>query len=332
MLYITTKDKNNVNTAYKALHKDIADDGGQFLPFRLPCFSSEEIRNFRQKSFGQIIADIVNLFFCTDLSGWDVDFALGRNVAKVKALSGKVYITELWHNAGGRYTFLVESLYRKVCNTDVTSKPTLCFSIAVRIAVIFASYATFDTEGELSISQRLDYCVLGADDLTAAAAVFYAKQMGLPVNNIICVCKENSPVWEFLYRGIFQRKAVLPRAFECLVYAVLGYEGVQAFSRCKAEEGTTILSEELLEKLHSSIFVSTVGQQRIEAVTVGVYRTNRYIFTTDTAMAYGGLQDYRASTGESRGAIIMMDTSPMDECAHSSSVLGITKKELSDLI
>lgn len=332
MLYITTKDKNNVNTAYKALHNDMAEDGSNFLPFHLPCFSSDEIRKFRQKAFGQIIAEVINLFFSTNLTAWDVDFTLGRNITKMKSLSGKVFITELWHNAGGKYDFLLESLYRKVCDKEDGCKPTLWFSIAVRIAIIFAVYATSDADGEFSKTFNLDYCVPATDDLVAASAIVYARRMGLPVNNIICVCEENSAVWEFLYRGICQRKSGFPKAFECFIYAILGYEGVQEFLKCKDGVGSAVLSEELLEKLHEGIYAPTVGQQRIESVIIGGYRTNRYIFTSNGAMLFGGLQDYRASTGESRGAVIMVDTSPLGEEKHILSVLGITKKELSDLI
>lgn len=332
MLYITTKDKNDVHTAYKALHNDIAANGSNYIPFHLPCFSSDELRKLRQKSFGQITAEMINLFFNTNLTGWDVDFALGRNVAKVKSLSGKTYIAELWHNAGGNYSCLVDTLYSKVCNTELSSEPTLWFRIAVRIALLFAVLASSDTQEEFPKTQNFDLCVSAVDDLSMAAAAFYARKMGLPINNIVCVCQENSAVWEFLYRGICQRKAVLPDGFECLVDAVLGFDGLCAYLQCKAGEGSTVLPEDVLADLQNNVFVSAVGQQRINAVTVGTYRTNRYVFTTEAAMTFGGLQDYRASTGESRSAIIMMDTSPLDEVTHITDVLGITKKELSELI
>ena len=53
MLYLTTRDKFDTHTAYRALREDRAPNGGFYLPFRMPVFSAEELAQLKNKSFGQ---------------------------------------------------------------------------------------------------------------------------------------------------------------------------------------------------------------------------------------------------------------------------------------
>lgn len=332
MLYITTKDKNNVHTAHKALHNSAGTDGGYFVPFRLLTFTKEEMRAMKTKSFSQNIADVINLFFSTSLTAWDVDFTLGRNVAKIKQLPGKTYVAELWHNAGGTYHYLEKTLYNKICGFEGANKPSTWFSIALRIAILFALYADFAAADDFVNEQTVDLCVTAGEDITIATAVFYAKQMGLPIGKIICTCEENSSVWEFLYRGICQKKTTFPTAFDCLIHAALGNDGLEKYLECKAGDSPFAFDEECLNTIHENMYISAVGQRRVNSVIASTYSTNHYVFTTNVAMAFGGLQDYRASTGESRSAFILQDISALVECDHITKILGISKKELSDII
>ena len=92
MLYITTRDKNESYTSYRALHEGFAPNGGLLLPMRFPEFSPEEIRGMKQNSFCENIAGILNLFFSTGLSGWDVEFAIGRKPAGVAVIGRKTSV------------------------------------------------------------------------------------------------------------------------------------------------------------------------------------------------------------------------------------------------
>ena len=58
MLYITTRNARDTNTAYKALTENFAQDGGRYLPFYLLPYSSEEVALLKEKAFNQTVADI----------------------------------------------------------------------------------------------------------------------------------------------------------------------------------------------------------------------------------------------------------------------------------
>ena len=327
MLYITSKDKNDVQTAYKVLHNELPVNSGCYLPFHLPCLQATQIDALANKSFGQIIADIMNIFYSAQLNGWDVDFSLGRNPVKIKAVGSKTFCAELWHNASGSFDHLAQSLYGKICNCETPNQPTVWFFITVRIAVLFAIYGALLAQGAADNRSIIDISLALGADLSDPAAVFYARKMGLPIGKVICACAENSAAWQILFRGARHSGTDMPLSFEALLHSALGLEGMQAFLQ-QADDP----AESNWADLKDNIFVTTVGQQRVDSIIGSTYATAQYIYDTASAMAFGGLQDYRSSTGESRNAIVLMDKTPMAEITHITNLLGISQQKLSEMI
>ena len=49
MLYLTTRNNADTYTAYKAITSDCGLDGGRYVPFRIPRYTSEDIAAFARK-------------------------------------------------------------------------------------------------------------------------------------------------------------------------------------------------------------------------------------------------------------------------------------------
>ena len=94
MLYVSTRNKMDSYTAYRTLHEEYAPDGGQFVPFRIPSFTNEEREALQEKSFSQIVADILNLFFAARLTGWDVECCIGRNPVRLERMNHRLIVAE----------------------------------------------------------------------------------------------------------------------------------------------------------------------------------------------------------------------------------------------
>ena len=82
MLYITTRNKFDTYTVHKANQSDRGPDGGLYLPFRMPELTKEQIKAFAQQPFCQRVADLLNQFFGTQLTAWDVELYGGKNTVK----------------------------------------------------------------------------------------------------------------------------------------------------------------------------------------------------------------------------------------------------------
>ena len=89
MLYLTTRTRNDTYTAARAISEDRCPDGGFFVPLKLPQLEREQIRQVACKSFSQNVADIINLFFPTQLDSWNVEFAIGRYPVKIRNISSR---------------------------------------------------------------------------------------------------------------------------------------------------------------------------------------------------------------------------------------------------
>lgn len=339
MLYATTRSNSHVETTYRVIHLDRCSDGGLFVPFRLPRLEQEQILSMKEKSFGQNMADILNLFFSCNLSGWDVDFAVGRSPVQFHTIPHKIFIAETWHCRDNRFDHVVKTLSLRLCGQEAVPAPTNWVRIAVRIAAIFASYGMLLASGQVDVQTPLDVAV-STGDFSAPMAAWYAREMGLPLGNIICGCNANGAVWDLLHRGEMSTNTIctktstteadvtIPENLERLIDGTLGKDHVHSYlDKCRTGLQYS-LSEEDLEKLSRGMFASVISDFRVESIIHSVYRTNGYVFSPYAALAYGSLLDYRAKTSQSRPAMLLSEKSPVCDCELVAKSMNVSMDEV----
>lgn len=333
MLYVTTRDNKDAFTAHRALSADTAADGGLYVPFRLPVYGENEINQLTGKSFGEIVAEVLNQFYASRLSGWDVELAVGRNTCKMTAMNHRIAVAELWRNPSGKFSYLVDSLYSVIHGVQ-GQKPTTWFVVSVRIAVLFGLYAMLVGQELISVGQSLDVAV-PVEDFSAPAAAFYARKMGLPIGTIVCTGDENSTVWDLLHRGTFMTSGVdssLLLGIERLIFSTLGIEAADKY-RAVVEKGRGYsVSEEQLPILSEGFYCTVAGEKRSSNTINSVYRANNYIMDPGAAVCYGGLQDYRARKGESCMTLIMSENTPMDASKEILAATGLTYEKMVEIV
>ncbi len=313
MLYITTRSNRDAFTTARTLSQSVASDGGLYVPFSLPTYSSQEIQNLAEKSFGEIIADILNLFFAAHLTGWDVDFAIGKNTAKLIDMKYKMVFAELWHNPGSGYNYIVSNLYDIILQKQPSlEKPTEWVQVAVRIAVIFGLFGDLIRLGQTTSERRMDIAVSG-DDFSLPMAAWYARKMGLPIGSIICGCNVNSSLWDLLRRGEYSPAAAQYNlSHERLIQATLGCQEAVRYQICCEKGRAYSVDEASLRVINEGLDVAVVGNERIDSVITSVFNTKGYRLCDTAALAYAALQDYRATITEGRAALILADYKPAE--------------------
>lgn len=301
MLYVSTRNTVDTFTAYHALKEGLAPDGGIYVPFHLPEFSNADLLKMREGSSGDTITEIMNLFFGTHLTGWDVECAIGRKPFKIESLGQRLLIAEIWRNPDGSSKYLVDTLYRLACGDSYTGgEPTGWALIAIRIALLFGIYAGLD----VSLTENLDIAV-PAGDFSDVVAVLYCKTMGLPIGYTVCACNENSAVWDFICRGELSTNTKPPVYFEAFVYKSLGAENVQRYLDACAQKRTFFVNEAQQLAVTFDITASVVSTQRIDSVITGMYQSNKYQLDHNAALSYSALQDYRARNGINKTTLIL---------------------------
>lgn len=333
MLYVTTRNNRDAFTAQRVLRENRGVDGGFYLPFKKPQFSAEEIQAFSEKSFNQCVADILNLLFNLKLTSWDVDFCIGRYPVRLEPLGHRIIMAEPWHNPDWSYERLVRNL--NSCLSKEGNISSNWTNIAVRIAVLFGIYGQLRRMGIASA----DISLLSGD-FSAPISAWYARQMGLPIENIICCCNENNTLWDLICHGQMRTDSisipsavpdadvVLPADLERLIYECGGLEEVASYLDACRRGAIYYPNDAVLKKLRKGIFVSVVSSPRMETTIPSVYRTHQYLLSPYSALAYDGLLDYRAKSGETRHAVVLAEKCPIQDAETVANALGITADEL----
>lgn len=340
MLYVTTRNNQDIFTTHRALTEMHAPDGGLYLPFRMPCFSADEIRKLSQNPFNQRMAELLNILFRTRLTGWDIDFSVGRYPVRVKNMSHRILMGESWHNPGWTFDWMAGRLSANLrCQVEAESDISNWTKLAVRIAVLFGLVCELQKNGSIEDSERVDVAV-ESGDLSGAMAARYARDWGLPIGNIVICTNENAFMWDLLHKGELRTGAVavatttplcdlvIPDDLERLVHAAGGPVEVNRFLDICGRGGLYQPSDSILQAMNDGIYVSVVSEKRMLSAIPNLYRSNGYIASPYAAMCHSGLQDYRARTGESRPALVISERSPVCDAETVSAAMGITPAEL----
>lgn len=344
MLYVTTRNSRDAYTAHRVLQDRRGPDGGFFVPFRIPVFSESEIEALAGKSFNSCVADVLNLLFSAQLTGYDLDFCIGRRSVRMEMLNQRILMVECWHNPQWEFSKLVDILTGMLCrDKEKPEEPGDWMEIGVRIAVLFGIFGELMRQGIAAKDKPVDVSVVSGD-FSAPMSAWYARTMGLPIGNIVCSCNENGNLWDFICHGHLRTDSVavktcvpeadvsFPAGLERLLYSFGGTEEAERFVAAVRQGRTYFAEDKFLHPMRQGIYATVVSQTRVLNTIPSVFATHRYVLGPGTALAYAGLQDYRARTGASRCAIVLSEKSPRLDSNIVMDTLGISQQQFERLL
>ena len=323
MLYVTTANKFDTFTGHYTLCREKDE---LFVPYQMPKLTPQEIDSLKGKSFGQRVADILNRFFSAHLSGWDVDFCIGRKPVKLVSMSNRILIAETWHNLDWDFAGMVRNLSDLLLADGYAGcVPGRWAWIAVRIAVLFGIFGELENADSKS---KIDIAVV-AGDFSVPFSAWYAREMGLPIGTIIVSCSEGSGVWELLRNGQIRTDSVFfPRELERMIFVAAGFEAAQDFRNAYRTGKSYIPRRDVVDKLRRGMAPAVISGKRSDSAIRNLFRDNNYIMDKDTAWAYCGLQDHLALAKESSTAFVLSEKSPACSLDTVADALGISVQAL----
>ena len=337
MLYVTTRNHQDAHTTRHVLAENRGPEGGLYVPLHLPKLSEKEIHRFLQLPFGACVAEVLNLFFSTRLTGWDVDFSVGRYPVRLEQLPHKIFMAETWHNPGWQFQRLEKNLMELLeAEADL---PGNWGSVAVRMAVLAGILGS----SELLGAESVDVAMV-AGDFTWPISAWYLRKMGFPVGNLICGCNENNRFWDLLCNGqmrtddghlctiVPEADVALPVNLERLISACGGVSETERYLDCCQRAAVYSVSETMLQQLRQGLYANVISSIRVETTIPNVYKTHKYVLSPSSALAYSGLLDYRAKTGIARPVVILCDESPVCQAQTVAGLMDMPAAELKNLI
>ena len=342
MRYLTTRSREQLYSADRALTEDRSIDGGFYVPEQLPKFHIGEIRRLGAASFSENAAKILNLFLDTQLDRWSLEFAIGRYPVQIHTLGSRELVAETWHNPLWKFDRLVRGVEKAIRQSDAVSDvPSDWLMTVTRIAVLFGIFGELIREGSVDPSEPIDMA-FSCGNFSGPMAAWYAKQMGLPISAVLCCCNDNNGPWKLLHKGEIRLDAIpiltatpacdhaAPADLERLICANLGIRAAQEFGALAENGGTFYVEPEWQKKLRDCLYVPVTGKRRLESAIKSMYNSCGYLADPYTALCYSGMLDYRSVTGESRTVLIISEESPVHSAAFLGNVLGISSKELKE--
>ena len=301
MLYVTTCNPTDTYIAQAALQKVYAPDGGFFLPQRMPVLCDSKRFGISTQSACDTIAEFLNIFFDLKLTSWNVECAIGKHPFRMVSVGHHMQMAEGWHNHRQRMDYLTKSLY-SLMSDGIGLEPAGWAVIAIRIAL----FAGICAEGGFTPAHKFDLAIT-ADDPVDLIAALYVRDMGLPIEKILYAAAEADGIWKLVTKGICPAEPAGKASWR--------EQAISAYFTCHlmadAGEKKTRIDEETQESLLQMIYVDVISEYRVGRLVSGLHQTNGYRIDPRAAIAYGALQDYRASTGNRRDTVIICKEKPI---------------------
>ncbi|RKD28856.1 threonine synthase [Thermohalobacter berrensis] len=154
-------------------------------------------------------------------------------------------------------------------------------------------------------------------------AAFYAKNMGLPINKLICASNENNVLYDFFKTGVYNsnRKLILTSSpsmdilissnLERLLFEISGRDAelIKDLMEKLKSEGEFKIPRKMKDKLKNFYGEYATEEETYRAIKE-VYQLTGYVIDTHTAVAYSVYTKYKRNTLDNTKTVIASTASP----------------------
>ena len=209
-------------------------------------------------------------------------------------------------------------------NMEFSSANSINFGRLVPQVVYYVSAACdLIKSGKLKQGDKFNVAVPTGNfgDILAA---YYAKQMGVPIDKLICASNRNKVLADFLATGVYDRNRefyttsspsmdiLISSNLERMIYHASGNDANLTARLMKelAEKGRYEVPEAVLKALQSEFFGGFCDEKSTTETIGKLFEENNYLADTHTAVAAHVLEQYRRETGDQRLTVIASTASP----------------------
>ena len=191
-----------------------------------------------------------------------------------------------------------------------------------QIVYYFYAYLNMLSEGEIKNGEKINIAVPTGNfgDILAA---YYAKEMGLSFNKLICASNENKVLADFFETGIYDKRRKLVMTIspsmdilvssnlERLLWAISEREAqkVKELMNSLKEKGYYRIDSKMKEKL-KDFYGGFAHQEESRQCIKEVFEKSKYLIDPHTAVAYAVYKKYIKETGDKAKTVIMATASP----------------------
>ncbi len=210
-----------------------------------------------------------------------------------------------------------------------------------QITYYFSAYADLVNAEEIEMGEKINF-VVPTGNFGNILAGYYAKQMGLPIDKLICASNQNNVLTEFFATGTYDLnrefyKTMSPSMdilissnLERLVYELSGRNGSLTEERISALKngGKYTLSEQELQNLEKEFFADCCDEMECLDTISSFFDEYGYVLDPHTAVAVNVYDKFKTYDDNGLKTVILSTANPYK---FPQNVLkAITGKNISD--
>ena len=184
------------------------------------------------------------------------------------------------------------------------------------------AYAKLLENDEIANGEKINV-VVPTGNFGNILAAYYAKNMGLPIDKLICASNDNKVLFDFFKTGIYDKNRqfiltispsmdiLISSNLERLIYKISGSDAVKnkEFMDALANDGKYSISENMKSELKD--FYGNYGSEQETAdIIKKIYDETGYVIDTHTAVASVVFDKYTKDTNDTTKAVIVSTASP----------------------
>ena len=191
-----------------------------------------------------------------------------------------------------------------------------------QIAYYVYAYAKLIAEEKITEGSPVNV-VVPTGNFGNILAAYYAKNMGLPIDKLICASNENKVLYDFFATGEYDknREFILTNSpsmdilissnLERLIYHITGNDASKNAELMESLKttGKYEISSDMRSKL-DSFYGNYASEDETGATIKALYEKTGYIIDTHTAVASTVYNKYKSETGDDKTTIIASTASP----------------------
>ena len=211
--------------------------------------------------------------------------------------------------------------------------------LAPQIVYYFSAYCDLLNQGAIKLGDKINVCV-PTGNFGNIFAAYLAKNMGLPIDKMVCASNANNILTDFINTGVYDKNRdfhltmspsmdiLISSNLERLLYFTAGTQETADCMKKLSELGRYEVSSKAMDTIKRN-FVGYFADEEETAKTLRkVYTEYGYLADTHTSVAFDCAEKYLNDTGDNKPMVVVSTASPYKFAADVYK--SITGKTASD--
>ena len=211
--------------------------------------------------------------------------------------------------------------------------------LAPQIVYYFSAYCDLINKGDIKLGDKINVCV-PTGNFGNIFAAYLAKNMGLPIDKMVCASNANNILTDFINTGVYDKNRdfhltmspsmdiLISSNLERLLYFTAGTQETADCMKKLSEVGRYEVSAQAMNTIKQN-FLGYFADEKETANTLRkVYAEYGYLADTHTSVAFNCAEKYLNDTGDAKPMVVVSTASPYKFAADVYK--SITDKAASD--